>query len=106
MFKRRMGLRQYFKELKMNMDRIKKSKDSKAGIRNTEKKDKKAKKPKEENKEEALSKSSLGASPADKEKKPKTKAPQRSNSKGPAVQKTPAAGAGPATPAKKKVVKK
>ena len=74
MFKRRMGLRQYFKELKMNIERIKKSKDAKAGVRNTEKKDKKAKKPKEESKEEGVSKSALGASPADKEKKPKTKA--------------------------------
>ena len=30
-FKRRMGLRHYFKELKMNMQRISKSKDSKKG---------------------------------------------------------------------------
>jgi hypothetical protein len=76
MFKRRMGLRQYFKELKMNIERIKKSKDNKAGIRNTEKKEKKAtKKPKEESKAEATpSKSALGASPAEKEKKPKTTA--------------------------------
>jgi hypothetical protein len=47
-FKRRMGLRHYFKELKMNTQRIQKSKDQKSGVRNQEKKAKK--KAKEETK--------------------------------------------------------
>ena len=89
MFKRRMGLRHYFKELRMNMQRIQKTKDAKAGIRNTEKKEKKGNKspkkaPKEESKGESISKSALGgASPAEKEKKPKTEKQTRSASKGP-----------------------
>ncbi len=89
MFKRRMGLRHYFKELRMNMQRIQKTKDAKAGIRNTEKKEKKGNKspkkaPKEESKGESISKSALGgASPAEKEKKSKTEKPTRSASKGP-----------------------
>jgi hypothetical protein len=88
-FKRRMGLRHYFKELRMNMQRIQKSKDAKAGIRNTEKKEKKGgkspkKAPKEESKGETGSKSALGTSPPEKEKKPKTTEKQaRSASKGP-----------------------
>jgi len=90
-FKRRMGLRHYFKELRMNIQRIQKSKDAKAGIRNTEKKEKKGGKSpkkapifKEESKGETGSKSALGTSPAEKEKKPKTtEKPARSASKGP-----------------------
>jgi hypothetical protein len=87
-FRRRMGLRHYFKELKMNIQRIQKSKDAKAGIRNNEKKAAKKspkKAPKEESKGEVTAKSALGgASPAEKEKKSKTsEKPTRSASKGP-----------------------
>ena len=40
-FKRRMGMRQYFKELRMNMARIERSKEMKSGERKKEKEEKK-----------------------------------------------------------------
>jgi hypothetical protein len=69
-FRRRMGLRHYFKELRMNMGRIAKAKDAKAGIRNEEKAEKKkAKKGKSDDTRSSLAQSELGNSPG--EKKPK-----------------------------------
>ena len=44
MFKRRMGMRNYFKELKMNIERIKKSKAAKSAPKKEFKEEKKSKK--------------------------------------------------------------
>lgn len=76
-FRRRMGLRHYFKELRMNMTRIAKAKDARAGVRNEAKAEKKkAKKGKKDASDDTKStvtqSSELGGnSPGEKEKKPK-----------------------------------
>ena len=63
-----MGLRRYFKELRMNIQRIERAKDQKAAGRNEEKKKtKKAKK-------DGEGAGEGGASPGEKEKKAKTSA--------------------------------
>ena len=68
-YRRRMGMRQYFKELKMNIQRIERAKEQKAQGRSEDKKRgvTKTKKPKGEMGEG-------GESPGEKEKKSKTAA--------------------------------
>lgn len=60
MFKRRMGMRNYFKELKMNMQRIKKSKQDKAKSSSGKQAVGAGKEFKEEKKKISLKKSTAG----------------------------------------------
>ena len=95
-YRRRMGLRRYFKELRMNMQRIERAKDQKAAGRNEEKKKtKKAKKDGEGAGED-------GASPGEKEKKSKTSTKVSAGGTTPAKKAT----SGGSALGKKKVSKK
>ena len=95
-YRRRMGLRRYFKELRMNMQRIERAKDQKAAGRNEEKKKtKKAKK-------DGEGAGEGGASPGEKEKKSKTSTKVSAGGTTPAKK----ASGGSALAGKKKVSKK
>lgn len=95
LYKRRMGLRHYFKELRMNMARIQRAKDARAGWAEgaSEKKPKKKKKPEDDTLSVATTESALGKSA---EKKPKKEGKTAAHKKA----------SGAAAPAKKKAVKK